>query len=105
MKVCVTSYGPTLDSRPQPVFGRSEYLIFVDTENMEFESVSNSNALESDDCGILSANLVVNRGASVIISDHVGPATKTVLDAANVEVRHSEGHSVREVVEHFKNHP
>jgi predicted Fe-Mo cluster-binding NifX family protein len=86
MKVFIPSYGPTLDSRPQPVFGRCEFFLFVDPASLEFESVPNPNASGSDDSGILSAQLVVDKGASVIIADSVGEKARSVLDVANVEI-------------------
>ena len=40
MKVVVSSTGTTLDSLVDPRFGRCPYFIVIDTENLNFESVS-----------------------------------------------------------------
>ncbi len=104
MKVCIPSYGPTLDSRPQPVFGRCEFFIFVDPASFEFESVPNPNAPSSEDSGILSAQLVVDKGATVVITDSVGDKARSVLDAANVEIIPSTERSVRESMESFRSY-
>ena len=103
MKVCVSSYGPTLDSREQPVFGRCAYFILVDPENMEFESVPNPNASFSEDAGILSAQFVVARGVSVILADQVGAKAESILQTANVETIPTGAGTVREAVEAFRN--
>ena len=102
MKVCVTSYGPTLDSRVQPVFGRCAYFIFVDPESMEFESVPNPNASSSNNAAPQSAQFVVDRGISVILTDCVGANAEPILNAANVEVIPAGGNTVREAVGAFR---
>lgn len=104
MKVCITSYGPTLDSRPQPIFGRCEFFLFVDPASLEFESVHNPNASASDNSGILSAQLVVDKGASVVITGRVGDKARAALEEANIEILLSSKSSVRESVEPFKSH-
>ncbi len=102
MKVCVSSYGPTLDSRVQPIFGRCAYFIFVDPESMEFESAPNPNTSSSEDAGAQSAQFVVDKGVSAVLTDCVGSKAEPVLDAANVEVIPVDGGTVREAVEAFR---
>jgi len=101
MNLCVSSYGPTLDSPVQPVFGRCEYFIFVNPENMEFEPVSNPHACASEDAGILSAKLVADRDATAVITGRVGPYAEAELDAANVDIMIVNRCAVRGAVEKF----
>jgi predicted Fe-Mo cluster-binding NifX family protein len=64
MKVCITSYGPTLDSKVQPIFGRCEYFVFVDPVSMESVVESNPYASCSCEAGVESAKLVIGKGGS-----------------------------------------
>ena len=103
MKVCIPSYGPTLDSRPQPVFGRCEYFIFVDPANLDFVSDPNPYASESDFSGIMSAKFVISKGATVLVTDQVGDRAKAILDAADVKIINTTKRSVRETIEALRN--
>ena len=102
MKLCITSYGPTLDSRLQNVFARCAFFILVDPLSMSFESVLNPNASAESDAGELSARLLVEHGATAVITAQVGPRAQTALDAAGVKVLTRQGGTVREAVEAFK---
>jgi predicted Fe-Mo cluster-binding NifX family protein len=102
MKVCITSYGPTLDSKVQPIFGRCEYFIFVDPESMESEAEPNPYASASDEAGIESAKLVIDKGATAVLTSKVGSKAQQVLDAAGVKIMDMKRESVREAVEAFR---
>ena len=41
MKIAVTSTGSDLDAQVDPRFGRAEYLLIVDTDNLEFQVIEN----------------------------------------------------------------
>ena len=99
MKVCITSYGPTLDSKVQPVFGRCEYFIFVDLENMKSEIKPNPYASALDKSGVDSARLIIRNGATTVLTARVGTKARQVLDAAGVKIIDIKGETVRQVVE------
>lgn len=103
MEICISSYGPTLDSRVQQIFGRCSYFIFVDPKSMECEAVPNPNASSSYDAGIQSAKLVADRGVSAVLSGCVGAAAEPILDAADVEIMFVGRGTVREAMEAFIN--
>ncbi len=103
MKVCITSYGPTLDSKAQPIFGRCEYFIFVDPVSMESVVEPNPYASSSGAAGVESAKLVVGKGATTVLTARVGTKARRVLDAAGVKIKIIKGETVREVVETFRN--
>ena len=104
MKVCITSYGPTLGSRPQSVFGRCEFFVFVDPATLEFVADPNPNAANSDFSGIMSAQYIISKGATVLITDQVGDKARAILAAANVEIVSSVKGTVREALEPFRSH-
>jgi predicted Fe-Mo cluster-binding NifX family protein len=102
MKVCVPSYGPTLDSKVQPIFGRCEYFILVDPESMACEVESNPYASVSDEAGPESAKMVIDKGAEIVLTAQVGTKAREVLEASGVEVLDIQGETVREAVEAFR---
>lgn len=102
MKVCITSYGPTLDSRTQPVFGRCEYFVFLDPASMESVVEPNPYASSSGEAGVQSAKLVIGKGVTTVLTAKVGTRARQVLDAAGVKVFNIKGETVREVMEAFR---
>jgi len=104
MTVCVSSYGPTLDSKVQPIFGRCEYFIFVDPASMASEVVPNPFASMAEEAGVKSAELVIGKGATILLTEQVGAKTRQALEAAGVEVVAIKGGTVREAVEAYREH-
>lgn len=102
MKVCVTSYGPTLDSKVQPIFGRCQYFIFVDPVSMESEVEPNPYTSASSQAGVESAKLVIGKGANAVLTGRMGTKARQVLDAAEVKIMIIKGKIVREVVQAFR---
>jgi len=102
MKVCVSSYGPTLDSKVQTVFGRCEYLIFIDPTSMASEVVPNPFASMSEAAGMESAELVLAKGAKILLTAQVGPKARQVLDAAGVKIITTKGGTVGEALEAYR---
>ena len=102
MKVCVTSTGPSLDSEIDPLFGRCQYLLFVNSESFELETVENPNFVVTEGAGIQSAQLVANKGAQVVITGQIGPKAFPVLQMAGVKVLVEGSGKVRAAVEKYK---
>jgi predicted Fe-Mo cluster-binding NifX family protein len=86
----------------QSIFGRCEYFFFVDPESMEFEVAPNPYASASDESGIQSAKMVIEKGATTVLTAQVGTKARQVLDAAGVKVMDMEEESVRKTVEAFR---
>lgn len=102
MKMCISSYGPTLDSRMQRIFGRCSYFLLVDPKSMACESIPNPNAATSGDAGILAAQFLVEKGVSAVLTGDVGPEAESILAAAGIEIfSATEDGTVREAVEAF----
>jgi predicted Fe-Mo cluster-binding NifX family protein len=101
MKVVVTSEGTDLDSDASLVFGRCPVYIFVDTETMGFEAVTNPAQSAPGGAGIKAAQFVVRQGAQAVLTGNVGPNAYNVLEAASVPMFTHEGGTVRHVVEAY----
>jgi predicted Fe-Mo cluster-binding NifX family protein len=99
MKLAVSALGTTLDDRVDERFGRAEYLLLVDATSLEVETVDNTanrNALQGS--GIGAAEAVASRGATIVITGHLGPKAYTALGAAGVAGFEGSGMTVRDAI-------
>ena len=102
MKVAVTSKGTTLDDSVDPRFGRCAHFVIVETDDMSFEAVANSNAAAGGGAGIQSAQLVSEKDAKVVLTGNCGPNAFRTLEAAGIQVVIGAGGTVHEAVEEYK---
>jgi len=102
MKIVVTANGSSLDAPVSPIFGRCSTFVFVDTETMAFEAVSNPAMSAHGGAGIQAAQLVVEHGAKAVLSRNVGPNASDVLRAAQVPIYLIGEGSVRQLVKAFQ---
>ncbi|MFO8010101.1 MAG: NifB/NifX family molybdenum-iron cluster-binding protein [Dehalococcoidia bacterium] len=102
MKVAVSAKGQTLDAEVDPRFGRCQYLIFVDTENMEYEAHNNADSSAGGGAGIATAQVVANRGVQAVLTGNIGPNAHRVLAQAGIEILTGVSGSVKEAVERYK---
>jgi predicted Fe-Mo cluster-binding NifX family protein len=81
------------------------YLLFVDSETMQYTAILNKSANASGGAGIEAAKEVLEQGAQVIISGNPGPNAMQVLTAGGVKAVSYAMGTVREVVENYKSRP
>ena len=62
MKIGISSTGEDLNADVDPRFGRCKYFLFVDTDTMDFETVSNESAMASGGAGVQTAQTVAKAG-------------------------------------------
>lgn len=86
MKVAVSSTGSTLEDLVDPRFGRCPYFLVVNPATMEFEALPNTNAELGGGAGIQSAKLVMEKGATVILTGSCGPNAVQVLEQGNAYI-------------------
>lgn len=102
MKLAISSKGTDLDSQVDPRFGRAAYILFVDSDTLDFECVDNAENVNAfKGAGIQTATLVSDRGADVLFTGHCGPKAFKVLDAVNVKVACDVSGTVRDAVKSF----
>jgi predicted Fe-Mo cluster-binding NifX family protein len=102
MKICVTAVSDTLDAQMDQRFGRCQYFLFVDSETMESEAISNESSYAAHGAGIQAAQTVANNGAKVVITGNVGPNAFRVLSAAEIKVVTGASGSVQDAIEKYK---
>jgi predicted Fe-Mo cluster-binding NifX family protein len=101
MKLCISSTGNGLESPVDPRFGRCRYFLLVDTETMNVETVENPAFIAGGGAGIQAAQLVVNKGAKVVLTGDVGPNAFQALQAGGVKIVTGAQGSVKDVIERF----
>jgi predicted Fe-Mo cluster-binding NifX family protein len=102
MKIAVTAKGTHLSDEVDPRFGRAPYILIVDTETMNYESLDNSenvNALKG--AGIQTATMVADKGAKVLLTGYCGPNAFKTVQAAGMKVVSDVTGTVEQAVKTF----
>jgi predicted Fe-Mo cluster-binding NifX family protein len=101
MKAAISSTGPELQSSIDPRFGRCAYIIFYDTDTGDWEAVQNANREASGGAGIRTAQSVIDRGATAVVTGNIGPNAMQVLET-QVKVYTGFGGTVEEAIQALK---
>jgi predicted Fe-Mo cluster-binding NifX family protein len=106
MKIAFTAKGSEWNSKIDPRFGRTEYLLIYDTDSQELISHDNrSIENEAHGAGPKTAKLIYDTGADVLITGN-GPGENAALalEKAGVEIyTGAEKMKVNEALEAFYN--
>ena len=102
MKIAVSATAPGLDAEVDPRFGRCQYFIIVDPQNMEFEALDNSNAMAAGGAGISTAQMIASKGAEVVLTGNCGPNAYQTLSAAGIQVITGVAGRIRDAIEAYK---
>jgi len=102
MKIAVSSLGQTLDDSVDTRFGRCAYFLVIDPDTLEFESIPNPNIVLGHGAGIQSAQLLANKGVTVVLTGNCGPNAFQTFGAAGIQVITGVAGQVREAVKMYK---
>lgn len=102
MKIIVSATGKTLDSQLDLKFGRANIFILIDTATMDFEALDNVGAMASGGAGISAAQMVIDKGATAVLTGNVGPNAMNVLKTADIGIYKGSAISIKENVEQLK---
>ena len=102
MKVAISAAGKDLESSIDERFGRCRYFIIVETDDMSYEVIENTNADLSTSAGIQSASLVASKGVEAVITGNCGPKAMQVFTATTIKVIIGQHGMIKAVVEKFK---
>jgi predicted Fe-Mo cluster-binding NifX family protein len=102
MKIAISSNGRDLNSEIDPRFGRCPYFVFIDPETMEFDVSENAGLMASGGAGVQAAQLISQKGATVLITGNLGPNAASALSASGIKVYLVSGGTVKEVTESYK---
>lgn len=102
MKICITSQGKELVSKIGQGFERSQYLIIVDLESLEFEAIKNPSIDAAGRAGIRLAQLIAEKGVETLITGHCETDGLHIMEAAGIEVIDGISGRVCETLEGFR---
>jgi predicted Fe-Mo cluster-binding NifX family protein len=102
MKICVSAISASLDAPVDPRFGRCQYFVIVDSETMEFTTISNTATTAVKGAGIQAAQTVANRDVKVVITGNVGPNAFQVLSTAGIKIVTGASGTVREAIRKYE---
>ena len=102
MKVAVSSNGENLDAQLDPRFGRCQFFLVVNSDDMSFEACNNESAVQGGGAGIQAAQFLASQGVKAVITGNCGPNAVQTLSAAGIELFVGQTGTVKEVVEKFK---
>jgi len=103
VKVALTVAEPSLDARIDPRFGRGAFLLFIDTDDDQWEAYPNESIKSPSGAGVKTAQFVMDHKVGAVISGDFGPNALRALQSAHVPL-YLFGKCVtgREAVEKFK---
>lgn len=99
MKVAVTSEGKDLDSRVDPRFGRSRYLLIIDSETLDTKVLDNESSGSAHGAGIGTAQTLVREGVNSVITGRIGPNAYNACSAAGIKIYSGVGGIVKNALE------
>jgi predicted Fe-Mo cluster-binding NifX family protein len=84
MKIAISSTGGSMDALVSEQFGRCQYFIIVNSETMKFEAVSNLGEQMQSGAGPKAAELIIGKGAEVLLTGRVGDKAEEALKKGGV---------------------
>jgi len=103
MKIAITSVDGTMEGMVDERFGRTRKFVIYDTEAKTHTVIDNAlNMSTAQGAGIQSAQNVVNSGARIVISGHLGPNAFRVLQSAGIEVYTVSNMTVAQAIEAYE---
>lgn len=101
MKIAIPAAAPNLDAQVETRLGTAPYLIVIDRETRTFESVKGPSASDGPGSGILTITLILNMGASTILTGYISPDIARTLRQNGIEVITSVSGSVSNAVDAY----
>ena len=100
-KICISSTGEDLNASVDPRFGRCDYFLIINPDNMNFESIKNESSKAMGGAGIKAAESVAKKGVKFVITGNVGPNAFQTLKAADVKVITGVSGNIKEIIDKF----
>jgi len=102
-RIAITSTDGTIDGAVDERFGRAAKIVVINLDTGYNETIDNAaNVGAPRGAGIRTARNIIDAGATIVISGHLGPNAFTLLAAAGIEVFTASNMTVREACESCK---
>jgi len=102
--IIISAQQPSLESPIDSRFGRSLWLVRVDTETNKWDALTNPGANQAGGAGVAAAQFVINQKANAVISGNFGPNAANAFQRANINMHlfANNTSTVQEAIDHFK---
>ena len=84
MIVIISSQQPKINSPIDSRFGRSAFLLKIDTESNQCDAFPNPGATQSGGAGVVASQFVIDQHVNAVISGDFGPHAATAFKAADI---------------------
>ena len=103
MILSISSQGETLNSQPNPRFGRTPYFIQYDLDKKTWQAFPNEALPQSGGAGVAASQFLIDHGSEVAISGRFGPNAHRALKSAGIRMFVFNDHTVTisEVIDAF----
>ncbi|HHX38311.1 MAG TPA: dinitrogenase iron-molybdenum cofactor biosynthesis protein [Clostridiaceae bacterium] len=102
MKIAIPVESNQLNADVHNSFGRAPYFLIYDSETHDGTFVNNSAAASSGGAGIKAAQIIVDSGASVLLTPRCGEKAADVLQLAEIELYKTKAISAQENIAAFE---
>ena len=86
MILMISSHGDTLESQPNPRFGRTPIFILYNLDDDTWQSLKNPAITAQGGAGVAASQFLIDHGTQVAISGRFGPNAHQALNAAGIEM-------------------
>lgn len=86
MKLAVTTLGKTRLDLVDQRFGRAEYILIFDENNVQLDCIEQGSLAPASGAGIAMAQKLIDAGIDVLITGHLGPNAWQVLSASDIRL-------------------
>ncbi len=100
MRVAISSKGKTRNAQVEPRFDKAAYFLIVDTDDMTFQAIRNSNIQDPTDAD--GVRLVIYAGAEAVLTGDCGADARHMLTVSGVRVFQGVSGTVGAAVERLK---
>lgn len=101
MFIAIASTGKELTSLVAESFGRSEYFIFFNTDGKNYKALRNPFSGLLDGAGIQTAQFIIEKNVSAVITGNIGINSMKTLKSADVRIFICDNSVVRKVIDDY----
>ena len=101
MKIGVSSTGQDLNAQVDQRFGRCDFFIIIQTDDMNFDIFENENKSLTGGAGIKCATFLDSKGVEVVLTGNCGPNAENVFSESGINLITGQSGVVKEVVERY----
>jgi predicted Fe-Mo cluster-binding NifX family protein len=103
MKIIIPSTGKSWEDKVDDRFGRARGFLLYDEDEDKLSWLSNEiNMNVGHGAGIQAAQLVINKGAEILITGEIGPKAREILEKTKIKIYKSDNTSIKQAYNSFK---